>query len=421
MQTCDHWALPVSHFGISFKIRVQAPDLFGMKQLFVLILGALLTPLAANAGDNQLVTYQGRILNPQGNPISGFVSFRFTIKSPDNCVLWSENKVVDMTGSEGVITHGIGAGINTSSGLHSFGKIFDNSATLTGLTGCDLGSTYTPGINDDRSLEVDFDAGSGFENIVPLTIKSVPFAQSSRNTMALRGKSLSTAAPANGQILGFNSVTDQWEPITAPASGGGGTLTQVALSLPSLFNMVNGAVSGTSGTLSAQLANQNGNLIFASPDGSSGTPTFRALQPSDLPDFSASKINSGTLSASRGGTGLVPALTDANKVYGVNAAGSGTEFKSITAGSNVTIDTSSPGVIQISAGSVAVSTCTRRTNSGNAATMSVSCLAGEELRGGGCSNSGGRRLESSYPTSMTAWRCDFDGSANSTAFAICCN
>lgn len=392
-----------------------------MKKFAVVIFLALPIPLTAQAGDNQLVTYQGRILNPQGDPISGFVSFKFTIKSPDNCVLWSENKVVDMTGSEGVITHGIGEGINTSSGLHSFGKIFDNSATLTGLSGCDLGSTYTPGLNDDRILDVDFDAGSGFESIVPLTIKSVPFAQSSRNTMALRGKSLSTAAPLNGQVLSFNSVTDQWEPINAPASGGAGTLTQVALSLPSLFNMVNGAVSGTSGTLSAQLANQNGNLIFASPDGSSGTPTFRALQANDLPSLPASKINSGTLSASLGGTGLVPAAGDANKVYGVNAAGSGTEFKSITAGSNVTIDTSSPGVIQISAGTVASSVCTRRTNSGNASTLSVSCSAGEELRGGGCSNSSGRRLENSYPSSMTAWRCDYENSANITAFAICCN
>lgn len=41
------------------------------------------------------------------------------------------------------------------------------------------------------------------------------------------------------------------------------------------------------------------NLILASPTGTAGLPTFRALYPADIPDLNASKITAGTLSADR--------------------------------------------------------------------------------------------------------------------------
>ena len=46
----------------------------------------------------------------------------------------------------------------------------------------------------------------------------------------------------------------------------------------------------------------NANQIFASPNGSNGTPSFRALVPNDIPSLSFSKIT-GTLSVNKGGTG----------------------------------------------------------------------------------------------------------------------
>ena len=70
-----------------------------------------------------------------------------------------------------------------------------------------------------------------------------------------------------------------------PATGGGGgsgTVTSVGLTLPSIIT-VSGSPVTTSGTLAGTLASQTANTVFSAPDGSSGTPTFRALAAADLP------------------------------------------------------------------------------------------------------------------------------------------
>lgn len=61
-----------------------------------------------------------------------------------------------------------------------------------------------------------------------------------------------------------------------------GTVASVALSAPSVFS-VSGSPITSSGTLTLGLASQSANLLWASPNGSSGAPTFRALASGDLP------------------------------------------------------------------------------------------------------------------------------------------
>lgn len=63
---------------------------------------------------------------------------------------------------------------------------------------------------------------------------------------------------------------------------GTGTVTSVALSLPGIFT-VSGSPVTTNGTLTGTLASQSQNLFFASPSGSSGAPSFRAVVSADLP------------------------------------------------------------------------------------------------------------------------------------------
>ena len=62
---------------------------------------------------------------------------------------------------------------------------------------------------------------------------------------------------------------------------GEGTVTSVGLALPSIFT-VGGSPVTVAGTLAATLATQTTNTIFAAPDGSTGTPTFRLIVPADL-------------------------------------------------------------------------------------------------------------------------------------------
>lgn len=73
-------------------------------------------------------------------------------------------------------------------------------------------------------------------------------------------------------------------------SGGGGSVSSVGLSLPStLFSVTGSPVTGA-GTLSATLNSQTKNTVFAAPAAANGSPSFRALQETDLPSINWSKI-----------------------------------------------------------------------------------------------------------------------------------
>lgn len=74
-------------------------------------------------------------------------------------------------------------------------------------------------------------------------------------------------------------------------SGGSGSVTSVALSLPSEFSVTGSPVT-TSGTLTGAWASQTANLVFASPNGSSGVPTFRAVVAADIPTLNQNTTGS---------------------------------------------------------------------------------------------------------------------------------
>jgi len=94
---------------------------------------------------------------------------------------------------------------------------------------------------------------------------------------------------ASSKVINFNYgscnlVSDgtNWFLDDLSSATGSGTVTSVALSLPAIFN-VSGSPVTTSGTLSATLATEAANSFFAGPNGSSGTPTFRAIVSADIP------------------------------------------------------------------------------------------------------------------------------------------
>lgn len=109
----------------------------------------------------------------------------------------------------------------------------------------------------------------------------------------------------SGKFLTTNGSVVSWATITA-------TVSSVGLSLPSIFS-VSGSPVTTSGTLTATLASQTANRFFASPNGSSGAPTFRAIVAADLGSGSPSSAN-----------WLSGALSWSNPLTIGNAVGSGT-------------------------------------------------------------------------------------------------
>lgn len=84
----------------------------------------LLAGAVASANVNR-ITYQGRIIKPDGSPVRANTSFRFVIKSPNACTLWQEDQLIDLTETNGAFSAIIGGGTNSASGSHTFSEIFD--------------------------------------------------------------------------------------------------------------------------------------------------------------------------------------------------------------------------------------------------------------------------------------------------------
>jgi hypothetical protein len=137
--------------------------------------------------------------------------------------------------------------------------------------------------------------------------------------------------------------------------GGAGTVTSVGLSLPGIFS-VSGSPVTTSGTLTAALVSQSANTVFAAPDGSAGTPTFRALVSADIPGLPWSKITSGT-PTTRAGYGIVDAAgngavtlsgitMNTARLLGRSSAGTGA-VEEITLGAGLTL---SGGILSAASG-----------------------------------------------------------------------
>jgi hypothetical protein len=107
------------------------------------------------------------------------------------------------------------------------------------------------------------------------------------------------------------------------AGAGLGTVTSVGLSLPNIFT-VSGSPVTTTGSLTATLASQSGNLMFASPNGTSGQPAFRSLVANDLP----------VVPIAKGGLGLTTVATN-NQVIASN--GTTYEGRTISVNTGLTL------------------------------------------------------------------------------------
>lgn len=107
-----------------------------------------------------------------------------------------------------------------------------------------------------------------------------------------------TATTPNSNDDSTRVATTEWV-IDRLDSFGAGTVTSVGLSLPNIFT-VSGSPVTTSGTLSATLASQTQNHVFAAPgSGGNGSPAFRALVAGDIPDLSSAylPLSGGTISS----------------------------------------------------------------------------------------------------------------------------
>lgn len=195
---------------------------------------------------------------------------------------------------------------------------------------------------------------AGFNNLSPVTTKGDIICSNGTDNIRL-------GVGTNGQLLSSDSTQSsglKW--ITA---SGTGTVTSVALALPSIITVTGSPVTA-SGTLTGTLATQTANTIFSGPaSGGAVAPTFRAMVAADLVAHDVSKLTSGTLAFARGGTGQttfanqrIPfsngtiLTSDANFIYDttnnrLTLGGSGTARigSVVTSGSTVALQAYSSG------------------------------------------------------------------------------
>jgi hypothetical protein len=182
--------------------------------LYVVLFIQVLSLSAAAAGPG--VTYQGRILKPDGSPLEGAsVQFRMQVRSPgsENCLLFDEMQTISMVGSAGAfaLTLNDGSGTRLDTPTYPVTRIFANRDSMTlDASRCSMGTTYTPSSADGRKFIVYFkdETMSAFEPLPILNLNYIP-----QSLYALEAEKVGTFAADS--IL--RAVDVGGNPVTAPA------------------------------------------------------------------------------------------------------------------------------------------------------------------------------------------------------------
>lgn len=222
----------------------------------------------------------------------------------------------------GVTSAVAGTGIGVSSGT---GAVTISNTGVTSITG--------------TANQITASASTGSVTLslpASVTTTNLTLSGLTANTIvtANASKQLTSVALTNGQLLiGSTGNAPVAATITAgtgiSVSNGAGTITigntgvtSVGLSLPSIFDVTGSPVT-TTGTLTATLASQTANTVFAGPSGSAGAPSFRSLVYADLPiKMYTENYTSGSNTAS--GTNSIAFGTGASAtLYGQKATANG--------------------------------------------------------------------------------------------------
>lgn len=178
------------------------------------------------------------------------------------------------------------------------------NASGTGLLALSGPSAVTFRAIQGTASEIDVANGTGASADPVIGLADNPVVPGSEGIVVPTGNTASRPLlPVNG-TLRYNSQTAVFEGYANNVWGAittGTGVTSVGLSMPADFTVTNSPVT-SAGVLTATWASQAANLVLASPNGSSGTPSFRAIVNDDLPA-------SGVVAATYGTASAVPVFT----------------------------------------------------------------------------------------------------------------
>jgi len=166
--------------------------------------------------NNPGVSYQGRIIKPDGTPLEGnSVQFRMQVRSPgsENCLLYEEIQSINMSGSSGVfaVTLNDGSGTRLDTPTYQVDRIFANRDSMVlDSTRCSVGTSYAPNSGDGRKFVVYF-KDENMTAYEPLPIMSLNYAPQAM--YALESQKIDKF-PVNTLL---RAVDGSGNPATAPA------------------------------------------------------------------------------------------------------------------------------------------------------------------------------------------------------------
>lgn len=344
------------------------------------------TGLSASPSEITLGTglsFTGTVLNAL---FSGTVtSFSFTNANGVSGVVTNATTTPNLTISLGAITPTTVNGIT-----------FSGSATPTlAITGT---SSISGSNTGDQTITLTSDiTGSGVGTFATtIGANKVTYAKFQQvNALALVGNPTASLANATNITLGAGLSFSGTTLVNSNPTAG---VTSVALSAPAEFTVSGSPVSG-SGTLSFAKATQLTNLVYASPSGSTGVPTFRSLVNADLPVVdiahggtnSASALNNNRIMVSSG-SAIVESAALTNGQLLIGSTSAAPVVSTITAGSGISV-TNGAGSISIAATGSALTIGTLSTTStANALDITGSVLTAHV---GGSSNQGVGHVQTS--------------------------
>lgn len=226
-----------------------------------------------------------------GNNTSGYYNIAIGASAMTASTSGDHNIAIGSSAFYNNVTGQSNTVLGSFAGFNSTGNNNTFLGTSADVTTAGINNSTAIGYNAKVSISNAIVLGTAFENIgIGLSAPTEKLHVNGR--VKIGAYTLPDTDGLTGQVLKTNgSGTLSWSTDNSNA----GTVTSVALSMPSVFS-VSGSPVTSSGTLSATLATQTANTVFAGPSsGGAATPTFRTLVAADIPTNLSGYIQNATV------------------------------------------------------------------------------------------------------------------------------